>query len=601
MKILINFAILLLFALLTSCVDSPDLNNESKEPDLLLKPSMFLKNVIINNDTLFLDKDFNTDCRVEIPGYKINRIRLKVNNESFISHSDTSVFSMNMFIIQQYNEFNASAVVTVTNSTTLKRSTLTSKPFIIKAVKDLYNLYVRKDCADGKLKLSWPVLDKLNTKSYIVEKYLGDNLIEQNEVVGDSCFVDQTYVGEEVIYKISTLNKDNVIQRTFGFIKAKESPKIRIEQNSVSGYTMYWSKNKYYSNFKKYDLVLSNTYTGDKTIMTSENINDTSLYMSNAPFGGEVRFYLIQSPKIYPTLITEKQKNIYSNFIYGHFGIPSIDYDALVVLDKNSFAYTRAGKIYKYNLLSNLTTDSIVNNGASYEYLYGTPQGKYIYSHDYYKATTTLDFWKTDKFTDSPLLTFDTSYKTYFFTDELATVSCTKNNSTNLYYITTKNIQTNQSVSEIEIQESMGIMGISKNGEYLIGQNPNCSLFRFKDNKWTKVWADAHTTNYKTFYSFDPQDPTRLYLYNNDTFSIISLTDYTILKSYPFTGSIINIDFNTKLMLATADSKILIMNVDTGVIIKEIISDNYELFGYDYCTRLIGNVIYSGRGVKYIF
>ena len=89
-------------------------------------------------------------------------------------------------------------------------------------------------------------------------------------------------------------------------------------------------------------------------------------------------------------------------------------------------------------------------------------------------------------------------------------------------------------------------------------------------------------------------------MFNKDIFSIISLTDYTILKSYPFTGSIINIDFNTKLMLATISGKVLVMNANTGEIIKEIISDNYELFGYDYCTRLIGNVIYSSRGVKYI-
>jgi len=558
---------------------------------------MFLKNVIIHNDTVLIDKNFDVDCRVEIPGYKINSISFL----DFNRFHDTCVVTMNMFRIQQNNQFNITAEVSVTNLKTLEKSIITSDPFVIKAVDNLNNLYVKKDCVDGKLKLSWPELDKANTKSYIIEKYIGEKLIEKNEVVGDSCFIDQTYVGEEVIYKISTLNKDNVIQRSFGFIKAKESPKIRIEQNSVSGYTMYWSKNKYYSNFKKYDLVLSNTFTGDKTILTSENINDTSLYMPNALFGGEVRYYIIQSPKTYPTLINESQKNIYSNFIYGHFGIPSIDYDALVVLDKNSFAYTCAGKIYKYNLLNNLVTDSIVNKGASYQYLYSTPQGKYIYSRDYYKPLTTFDFWKTDKFVDSPLLTFETAYLTYTFTDELTGAAWFQNNTNYKYYLTFKNIQTNQQICESDIKNGGGHhQCISGNGEYLIGQNPNCSLFHFKNNTWTTVWEDPQTSNYKTFYSFDPQDPTILYLFNNDIFSIISLTDYTVLKSYPFTGGIINIDFNTKLMLATTSGKALVMNVNTGEIMKEIISDNYELFGYDYCTRLIGNVIYSSHGVKYI-
>jgi len=594
MKILFKLIFPVFILLSTSCNDNI-FNNGS---NLLLKPSMFLRNVIIRNDTVLLDKNFDVDCRVEIPGYKINRITFS----NFNIFDDTCVVTMNMFRIQQNNQFNVTAKVSVTNTKTSERSIITSKPFVVKVIDNLNNLYVKKDCVDGKLKLSWPELDKSNTKSYIIQKYIGEALIEKSEVVGDSSFIDQTYVGEEVIYKISTLNKDNVIQRSFGFIKAKESTKIRIEQNSLSGYTMYWSKNKYYTNFKKYDLVLSNTFTGDKTIMTSENINDTSLYMPNAPFGGEVRYYIIQSPKTYPTLINESQKNIYSNFIYGHFGIPSIDFDALVVLDKNSFAYTRAGKIYKYNLLNNLITDSIVNKGASYEYLYSTPQGKYIYSRDYYKASTTFDFWKTDKFVDSPLLTFETAYLTYTFTDELTGVAWVQNNTNYKYYLTLKNIQTNQQICESDIKNGGGHhQCISGNGEYLIGQSPNCCLFRFKDNTWTMVWEDPQTSNYKTFYSFDPQDPTILYLFNNDIFSIISLTDYTILKSYPFTGSIINIDFNTKLMSATISGKVLVMNVNTGEIIKEIISDNYELFGYDYCTRLIGNVIYSSRGVKYIF
>lgn len=529
MKILFNFIFLLLFALLTSCVDSLDSNNK-KEQDLLQRPSMFLKNVIIHNDTLFLDKDFNVDCRVEIPGYKINRISLKVNNESFISYNDTSVFSMNMFIIQQYNEFNASAVVTVTNTTTLKRSTLTSKPFIIKAVKDLYNLYVRKDCVDGKLKLSWPVLDRSNTKSYIVEKYLGDNLIERNEVVGDSCFMDQTYVGEEVIYKISTQNNDNVIQRTFGFIKAKEVPNIRIEQHPLLGYTIYWPKNKYYSNFKDYSLVQINSNGTNKTLMTSENINDTSLYMPNASFSAEVRSYLFQNPKIKPAFLTESQNDIYSYFIYNHYGISSVNYENMVVLDKNLFAYTFHGKIYKYNTLNNETTDSIININVDYRDLYTTPTGKYIYANNANLGVTFFDFWKSDKFTNSPLLTFDTSYLTYFFTDELTGITNIKNNVTNLYYISTKNILTNQLNSEIEINEGVGYgMCISSNCKYIIGQNPNCSLFHFKDNKWIKVWGDPQITTYNTFYSFDPQDSTRLYLYNKEIFSIISLNNYSII------------------------------------------------------------------------
>lgn len=596
MNKLINF-IALFIVLLTACTDSPVVvDTEPEKPDLLGKPSMFLKNVVIDNDTVFLDKNFDTDCRVEIPGYKINSIRLKVKNVSYASGNDTSVFSMNMFRIQYNNEFVVSAVVSVTDINTSERSTLVSKPFVIKAVVDLYNLYVRQECVDGKLKLSWPMLDKSNTKSYIVEKYVDENLIQRNEVVGDSCFMDPTYVGEEVRYKILTVNTDDVIQRTFEFIKTKEMFKFITEQHPVSGYTLKWRKNKYYSNFKDYNLILVNTFTGDKTIMTSENVNDTSLYMPVAPFGGELSYYLVQSPKTYPPMLTENQKNIYNRSNYGHFGIPGIRCDAMVVLDQNTFAYTRAGKIYKYNILENKTTDSIVNTSGYYRYLHKTPAGKYIYANNTNVGVTSFDFWKSDKFTNAPFLTFDTSYHNYGYTDELTGVG-TIQNSTNLkYYLTTRNIQTNEVIYEAEAKDGGGNY-ISSNGEYLIG---HCYLLRFKDNKWTKVWEVPETGNYNTFYSFDPQDPTRFYFFNNYKFSIISLIDYTVLKTYTITGSINTIDFNTKLMLVSVSGKVLVMNVDTGEVVKEIVSDNYELFGYDYCTKIIGNVLYSSQGVKYV-
>ena len=595
MKILFKLIFLVVFALLASCSDNTLSNNDSPQ---LLKPSMFLKNVIIYNDTVLLDKNFDVDCRVEIPGYKINRISFS----NFNRFDDTCVVTMNMFRIQQNNQFNVTAEVSVTNTKTLERSIITSNPFVIKVVDDLNNLYVKKDCVDGKLKLSWPELDKSNTKSYIIEKYIGDVLIEENEVVGDSCFVDQTYVGEEVIYKISTLNKDNVIQQSFGFIKAKEIPEIRIEQHAQLGYTMYWSKNKYYSNFKDYNLIQTNSYSGDKTLMTSENINDTSLYMPNASFSAEVRFYLVQSPKIKPTFITENQKDIYSYFIYRHYGIPSVRYENMVVLDQNTFVYTLGGKIYKYNTLSNKTTDSIVNKNVTYADLRMTPTGKYIYANNSNLGVTFFDFWKSDKFVNSPLLTFDTSYQTYCYTDELTGIASIKNNSPYMYYITTKNLQTNQVINQTEIKDGGGYgMCISSNGEYLIGQNPNCSLFHFKDTTWTKVWGDTQITTYKTFYSFDPQDPTRLYLYNNEIFSIISLNDYSIIKSYPLPNTnITNIDFYTGKMLVVTTGKYQVIKIETGEIVKEIPFSYYDTFSYNSSVRLMGNVIYCNQGVKYI-
>jgi len=463
-------------------------------------------------------------------------------------------------------------------------------------------LYVKKECVDGKLKLSWPELDKSNTKSYMIEKYLGDALLERNEVVGDSCFVDRTYVGEEVTYKISTLNNDNVIQRTFGFIKAREVPKIRIEQHPQSGYTIYWTKNKYYSNFKDCNLIQINSYGANKTLMTSENINDTSLYMPNASFSAEIRYYLVQSPKIKPAFFTESQKDIYSYFIYNHYGVPSLRYEEMVVLDQNTFAYTYGGKIYKYNILSNKTTDSIVNKIGTYSDLRMTPTGTYIYANNTNLGVTFFDFWKSDKFINSPLVTFDTAYLTYFFTDELTGITNLKNSVTNLYTISTKKVLTNQLVSEIEINEGVGYgMSISSNGEYIIGQNPTCSLFHIKDNKWTKVWGDPHITTYQTFYSFDPLDSTRLYVYNNQIFSIISLIDYSIIKSYSLPNTNINnIDFYTGLMLTGTTGKYQVIKIGTGEIVKEVPFSNYDTFSYKSSIRLIGNVIYCNQGVKYI-
>jgi hypothetical protein len=561
---------------------------------------MFLKNVMIVNDTVFLDKDFDVDCRIDIPGYNIKSGIFYANGSPYKSIRDTDIIDLHTYTIQPETEFTVYVEFELTNKNESNIFKYKSKPFVIKVVENPGQRFIKQTCEEGRLKLSWPALDKQNTQYYIIQKYRDEKLIQSSSIVKDSFFVDSLYVGEELTYDISVYTQKMEKLNTWRFVKSREKPALKVEQNPVSGYTIRWTKNRYYNSLKDYTLVLSNSYTGDKVLKSNINVNDTSFDMPDALFGRELRLYLIKNPVSYPDLIADNQKDIYSDFLYSRFGVSSFDFSDMVVLNNNKIAYTRAGKIHQYDLLSKTKTDSVVIPNSFFDYLFATPSGKYIYTHERYQSQNFCLFWNADNFYKEPVLPFNTNFQLWTYSDQLTAVACIQNNVTNKYMLTYRDIQTDKLISEAELKYSINSLCLSPDGNYLMGSELNSSVYKLSENKWIKVNEDTGLS-FVDFYSFDPTDAGKYYLYYNSTFYIRSLTDFSVIKSYPLKVSeIINIDFHSRLMLAYYNGNMLIINVDTGDIIKTVPADISELFMYDYKTILIGNTIYCSHGVKYV-
>jgi len=595
--LLINL-LLLCYLLMSSCKKPEKGDSEIDNPSSI----NFLFNVPIIADTVFIDKKYNIDIRVDLIGRLIDSVKI-IKNGNIIFECNTTIISSKHFYFYDNSE-KVEFLISYRKHGNNNIEYFKSKPVFFKVVENLSDKYVQPSVENGKLKLVWPQLDKKNTQKYLVESWIIDNNFGLNWgekkyykkfEVSESVFIDEYYVGEEVDYKITVINKEGNKQDIWYYKKISETPDFSISQSPIGGYNIHFSQCKYYHNFGQYYLT-DGMNAIPQYIHSTTQIKDTTFHVLDAKFGDEARFWIRYLPKQYPEGFLEEEWRIFGQYLFSRYGIASFSFNEIVALDNNTIVYTADRKAFKYNIADNLVTDSIVDKGAYYEFSRSTPDGKYIYAC-YHSRAPFLHFWSTDSFQD-PV------YKLYFdyiippVSNNLRTIMSEPNNSSSdklsIYDITTGNIVYNTNYQ--------GEVAISPDGNYFFINYSELRLCSYINNYFRVIWCESDWTKYYRLYSFDRLNNDLCYTWeDNNTFSIRKTSNFSVINSFPIElENIVYIDYHSGKIMGYVTDKILIYDLNNGNLIKEIPAKLGELFFWSNKTILLGNTIYNNNGIKYV-
>lgn len=569
---------------------------------LEINPSTnFLYNIVLDGDTILADSENGMDFRVSIDGYKVLSVGIKIDNENF-RFRDTSIMNTSS-ISYSYTPTKIQFLIYAINRENENAYYFRSKVLYVKKIDNLSSKYVKNSVVDGRLQLIWPELDKSHTQYYIIERVMKTELNYNQTFINsfktiDPTYIDSFYVGENVIYKISFLNKEGVVQKIWNYNKSIEEPLYIVEQHSDSGYTINFSKSKYFNNFGMYKLT-TGLNAAPELLDSALNINDTLFYLNNAVFGDEGNFWLRILPKNYLSGITAKNWELYGHYFYVRYGISSIKYDKIATINEKAFAFSYDGDVYKYDIEKSIIVDSI--KGYHTYFIEISPAGKYLMALDENISNSPNYVWSTDSFKSEPDYTF-TIHRFPEMSDNLLAITgliCPTTDCNLAIY----DIKTGNNLYTTSYQYNSNTPKISSNGSYLFIDNLN--LVKYSANNLTVIWSNKSSDNFR-FYDFDPIDSSLCYLWkidninNQKQFLINKTSDFSNIKSFNLDlDEIINIDYYSKKIFGYKSQKLKIYDIESGILENEIPANICNLICWGYKPMLLNNIIYSNQGVLY--
>ena len=601
MKLIIRSVLAFLFLTILSC------NNEIEDFQSNLNANDFLLNIPVSQDTFLVDNSYNIDFRVEIKGCLIDSVFIYSGKDTILK-SDTFIISTDKLYLNTGLN-NISFIIRAVNIGSGKTVFFKSKSLLFNCVDNLSNRFVSHSVDNGRLRLTWKGLDESNTQKYIVERWViddkfntnyGEKKYLQTYEVENTSFVDNYYVGEEVEYKITVLNKEGNKQDIWYYKKSKEQQYFYVTQNPTVGYTLHFSKCKYFNNLGQY--YFTDGYNSNpKFIYSTSEVNDTIYNISNAKFAGEARFWLRYLPKQLPDNFSKDDWNIYANFVCLIYGLKSFAYENISELNDDNVVITYNGKIFKYNLKTNSKTDSIVNKSASYGFLRLTPAGNYLYVTDGNIYGSPTYIWSTNKFKTNPDFTFGTNFSDPVISDNLIAFMSVPG-SLSVSKLAIYNAANGDKMFTTGYDNNSGFRRVSSNGKYFFTGQLGLYLFSYSNNSFKEIYVDNNRLNIYNFLDFNPTNNEICYAWTSDKkFSIRNSSDFSEIKSYTLNlDEIENIDYYSKRIMGYKSGNVLVYNLEDGTLVREIAADIVELFLYNNKPVLIGNTIYSNHGIKYI-
>jgi hypothetical protein len=567
-------------------------------PILLEKPADFLFNIPIRQDTIYSDLDYGIDLRVSLEGYKIDTVEININDYQAYQGTSTIIDLKNVWVPQGISQidFFIKALDPIKN----EYVTFKSDQIYINNIKNLSSRYITTSELEGRLSINWTELDQEFTKYYLVEKFLGDNKKYQMIFSTiDSAFIDSSYVGEEAIYEISAINKNNIKQKVWQFLKEKETPNTSLIQDPDSGYYLNFGGCRYYNNFQKYYLTTGMNYNPD-SLYSSDLVEDTVYYAQDVKFADEGRYWLRILPNILPENFSiEEDWMIYGHFFYERFGIESFSFNGIVALNDSVVVYTLEGNIYKRNLLSGLITDSIIKEDAHYEFLRKTTGGNYIYALDGNIYGSPAYFWSSDSFSENPSHTFQIDFIVPPVSDNLLAFMSVPSNTTGSK-LAIYDIVSGEKVYTTDYESYNSLRRISASGEYYLTDHRELKLFSYSNNQFNLIYKDAERLKSYRFFDFDPRNNSVCYVWDKEEFSIRNTSDFSKINSFTLVPEEIEyIDYYSERIIGYTSGKIIVYDLNNGNLIKEIPANLRELFFYSNKTIIVGDFIYNNNGVKY--
>jgi len=598
------FLIFLIFVF--ACQFTPDDKNfvELTKPP---SPDLQVIELGLDQDTILLTDYQNVRFNFSAGNNKILEVAVLIDGEKkYVKSNYHDSFNLIASDISEGIHKLTFSVVTNSNSGSIADllgqegyQFLSNEWTLICVINDRQSSFVTQEVVDGKLRICWENYNKIGFKSYRVTKSYRsiDSPVKEYHTT-EPFFTDESYVGEGAFYQIyAEYYSGYGYEYHWAETTVKKTlPEIGIRINEDSVYEVFWGNNQFVSSVGSYKLLDVADPSDTITLCRLSPGIENHFNLTNAVFGNKSKLSLVVIPK-YPD---NPNPDIYDYFrattYDGYVGDRSFGYGQISSVNKNELMFIQNNNIYKYNPFTNTITDSLTYEwahcGVGYQNFSVSPDGKYFTSRE--SCIHKLVLMKTSDLSDYHSYTVNVVLGNSMEVSDNGIVILNGDSKVNVY-----DVFRNKLISSYPLNADVYSVGISSWGNYFYVQTSSLDFYKISGDTLSHVWGSAPLTYnyiYKTV-AYDPENAENILLYDGAVFYHKNASDFTTTKSFPLNEEmILNIDLQTRRLLAWSEDYLSVYEIDNGKRVARIKADLRVTLVQHKC-KLCLNTIYLKNGV----
>lgn len=519
---------------------------------------------------LTVDLNFNADT-IYVYNYSTFKLSLNLTNKElyavkfFVNDKENELFD-------QYNSHIFSFVVYMAENPVVKvraeiyissgtgsiADKVQAESYIYKT-KEWVLIYVPEkpvlttEAVGGRLKISWtPVKGTTNCKYYITTSSFTDSTY-------NNWYIDSTYYGGKsyvsVTYQEAEASGYRISTEIF-------YPLPKAYLNNKEAYVVTWEKCRFYNAIKGYRLRFDN-----ETIDLGPL--DTSYVYKNGTLG---KMEQVQMELVKKNYNQNNSEYVYFEFLSGYYPLsflPASTYFRITgyPLSGNTFYFWTYQNNIPVSVRYSLESRSIISSAPfGFNLLAVSPNSRYVLSQGGLNITLmNTDFMHLKTVPVDQISNFN-SIQSLTVSDIGTTVIYDYLEKVLIVY----DMLNEKSIVKIPVSNYVSQFKISANGEYIFEPWIN-ELYKVEDNTYSKIWGNENIANQFGFFEFFPDNSGQIALYDGSIFYIKKCSDFSSVKTFPIENkSIVNIDFDKKMILTHKDGMLYIYSLSDGELLHSI-------------------------------
>jgi hypothetical protein len=449
---------------------------------------------------------------------------------------------------------------------------------------------------NGNLRISWTPFKGLGFGCYVLLRsprgeWNYDTISIINNV-HDVDAIDTSYIGEASTYLLVVYSgappfsgfdqeSSSSYDYYFGF------PELTLTPVNEKDLLLSWGRSEFINHIRGYNIMIEEEYNSGQYMMVNIGDRDTTSYIFKDPkFTLEYTFTVTWLP-FKPVQVSDYGE--YSGSISGFSGDTSFSCYSLALPEGNDLWYLNSGRIYRYDVLSDMTVDSLLPiAGNAYSNLSVSPNNKFLVSVSYagfmlfYNIETGVSRLVYPSEISPLAVTFSTAHVA---DNGIGVVS----DYDNLY---SYDFIHNQLINTATPTGQFWMNSISADGRHIFLQNNyQYYCYRFTGQEFTKVWENQGNLN-KVFW-FHPGDPEKVILYAGHSLSVTDINTWVNQSTVTLEAdNLINPDIQAGRVLGRKSDAIQVYNIATGNPEMTLSANSLHLHGI----LLKGDHLYSMEG-----
>ena len=601
---------LILLLIIASCTFTPDdiYYVEVPEPE---PPEIEIIELSLSRDTIFLV--YNKDVRFHFSAgsHSIMQVAILIDGEEKYTGSNyNDSFTVLASDIEEGIHKLSFSVVTNHNNGSIadligyKGFQFISNEWTLVCIKnDRRAGYIHQQVENGKLKLNWEGHQKINFKSYRIEKryHQFSGAVKEFRTT-EPWLVDEAYVGEKAYYDVYTeyYAGEGYEFHWAEFVIESTLPEIRFRRNADSDYEVYWENNAFSHAVDKYRLV-DNASPADTIVLYEGAPSAGNHYvMPGAAFGNEIHYRLVTVPSKPDKPFNNDDVYYHSTSYRGLTGDRGIPYSRIASYNENQLLVLKDKYVYRYSVSEKKWLDSLTylwtQCGIGYGDFSLSPGRKYFTSSESCNNRLVLmqpgSLSSNTSYPIGHIITQGMAFNSLPVSDN-GIVLAKDYGGVHIY-----DVLNDKKIGTVPGNESVATTMISSGGNYFAIQTSILRFYKIIDQEIITVWESA--PSYKSIYesfAFDPDNTDRVILHDGSNLYHKNASDFSTVKSFPLAEeNILNYDFITRRLLAYSTGYLSVYSIDSGELVFKIKADpRVNLF--QHACRLYLNTIYLGDGI----